>query len=117
MRRIVAPGGLLITLTPWIWRYHPYPFDFQRYTHTGMRYPFERRGGVRTLHTSYAEKGKTTISLYRDKSDQPPSNAQAPTQIHLFWVGIREDEREFDPSSLNASSDFDKAALPSGLPA
>lgn len=117
MLRVVAPGGLMVTLTPWIWRYHPFPMDFARYTHTGMRYLFERHGRVRTLYTSYAEAwGRTTVGRYPDKSDQPASSAHSPEQILLLWVGVRDDNASFNPNSFDVSIKFRGANITSYAP-
>jgi len=51
--RLVKPGGLLIHMAPFAWRYHPVPLDCYRYTHTGLAHLFERGGQVKTEIAGY----------------------------------------------------------------
>lgn len=73
--RITRPGGLLIHLAPFAWRYHPIPVDYFRYSHTGIKFLFERTGKVETIISGYdiSERRKD----YRggklaDQLDTPP---------------------------------------------
>lgn len=34
--RVMAPGGKLYMSVPWVWRYHPYPDDYFRYSFRGV---------------------------------------------------------------------------------
>ncbi|WP_293678546.1 class I SAM-dependent methyltransferase [uncultured Phenylobacterium sp.] len=34
--RVVAPGGRLYMSVPWVWRYHPYPDDYFRFSFRGI---------------------------------------------------------------------------------
>jgi SAM-dependent methyltransferase len=36
LTRLVRPGGLLYMSVPWVWRYHPYPDDYFRFSHRGV---------------------------------------------------------------------------------
>ena len=36
MTRLLAPGGLLYVSVPWVWRYHPYPEDYWRFSWRGV---------------------------------------------------------------------------------
>lgn len=51
--RIAKPGGLLIHISPFSWRYHPFPDDYYRFTHDGLAYLFERTGRVEQLLSGY----------------------------------------------------------------
>lgn len=51
--RICKPGGLLICMAPFSWRYHPVPVDNFRFSHSGLAYLFERSGTVETLLAGY----------------------------------------------------------------
>jgi SAM-dependent methyltransferase len=35
--KLTAPGGTLFHSTPWVWRYHPYPDDYWRYTPSAIK--------------------------------------------------------------------------------
>ena len=42
--RVLRPGGQLIVTVPFMFRYHPDPVDFRRYTPHGLRAMLERHG-------------------------------------------------------------------------
>lgn len=35
---VVKPGGKLYISVPWVWRYHPYPDDYYRFTFSAIEY-------------------------------------------------------------------------------
>jgi SAM-dependent methyltransferase len=35
---LVKPGGKLYIAVPWVWKYHGYPKDYYRFTHTAIEY-------------------------------------------------------------------------------
>ncbi len=39
--RLLRPGGKLYVSAPWVWRYHPYPDDYFRFSHRGIASLFE----------------------------------------------------------------------------
>ena len=41
LTRLVRPGGHLYMSVPWVWRYHPYPDDYFRFSAAGVRALFE----------------------------------------------------------------------------
>ncbi len=41
LTRLIRPGGKLYMSVPWVWRYHPYPDDYFRFSHKGVRALFE----------------------------------------------------------------------------
>ena len=51
--RITKVGGLLIHIAPFSWRYHPFPEDHYRFSHSGLAYLFERTKQVDTLMSGY----------------------------------------------------------------
>lgn len=51
--RLARPGGLIAQIAPFSWRYHPFPIDFYRFSHDGLRYLFERTGEVETVLCGY----------------------------------------------------------------
>jgi hypothetical protein len=36
LTRLVRPGGTLYVAVPWVWRYHPYPDDYFRFSWRGI---------------------------------------------------------------------------------
>lgn len=115
MKRWVRESGFIIVAVPFSWRYHAYPMDAYRYTHTGMRYLFEAQGGMRTLYTCYSQYGKTVHGHYKDKSDEPPSATQLIEQVELLWIGQKDRSFVFDTESLDFNSAFQRP-IAAGLP-
>lgn len=35
--RLIRPGGVLYMSVPWVWRYHPYPDDYYRFSFKGIK--------------------------------------------------------------------------------
>ncbi len=44
MRRVLKPGGKVVAMTPFLQRFHGYPFHFQNFTVIGHALLFERAG-------------------------------------------------------------------------
>lgn len=105
MIRLVRNGGYLIVAAPFSWRYHAYPLDAMRYTHTAMRFFFESTGDVTTLHTSYEIEGSWGGHSL-DKSDAPIKPGPFPDQTEMMWIGRRVDGTEFDRNSLDQNAAF-----------
>ncbi len=36
LHSLLAPGGVVYISVPWVWRYHPYPDDYFRFSHRGV---------------------------------------------------------------------------------
>mmetsp|Transcript_86846 Transcript_86846/g.254168 ORF Transcript_86846/g.254168 Transcript_86846/m.254168 type:complete len:341 (+) Transcript_86846:98-1120(+) len=114
MKRWTRDLGFIVVAVPFAWRYHAYPLDVLRYTHTEMRYLFERSGGVRTLYAAYATYPFIEHGHYADHSDEPPdSNFVQP--VELLWIGQKDKSAVFDPESLDAGGGFEGPVGP-GLP-
>lgn len=41
MASLIRPGGMLYISVPWVWRYHPYPDDYFRFSWRGVMELFE----------------------------------------------------------------------------
>ena len=109
MLRLVKNGGLLIVIAPFSIRYHAYPIDTYRYTHTALRYLFERHGGVSTLYSAYCSDNSSVVvnGHYADRSDYPPlPRFRISPYISLLWVGRREDGTPFSPSTFDRNQAF-----------
>lgn len=51
--RITKPGGMLLHIAPFAWRYHPCPIDYFRFSAQGFRFLFERAGNIETVISGY----------------------------------------------------------------
>lgn len=107
MVRMVANGGFLILMMPFSWRYHAYPIDTSRYTHTMIRYLFEKTGRVKTLFAAYAVDNPIPHGHYKDTSDEPPVPQLGDNMnVELLWIGQRMEGLRFDPESLDHNEAF-----------
>ena len=82
--RITKPGGLLIHITLFAWRYHPVPGDYFRFTHSGLASLFERTGRCRTEFAGYNLRHRRENRVggkLPDGLDRPPIDE---------WGGWRE---------------------------
>lgn len=72
--RVTKPGGLLIVVAPFAWRYHPVPEDYYRFTHKGLAHLFERTNQVETLHCGYdVSRRRMDLPSHReDMRDEAP---------------------------------------------
>jgi SAM-dependent methyltransferase len=55
LTRVVRPGGKLFMSVPWVWRYHPYPDDYFRFSHKGVMQLFDRFAWDKMYYTTTAE--------------------------------------------------------------
>lgn len=51
LTRLLAPDGLIYVAVPWVWRYHPYPDDYFRFSWRGIAELFP---AIRWLKTAYS---------------------------------------------------------------
>ncbi|MCQ9378577.1 bifunctional 2-polyprenyl-6-hydroxyphenol methylase/3-demethylubiquinol 3-O-methyltransferase UbiG [Methyloversatilis sp. XJ19-49] len=92
MVRIARPGGLVVQIVPFSWRYHPFPEDYWRFSHSGLRLLFEKTGTVETLLSGYdaemRRKDQRGGSL-PDNLDVPPIDELGGWREHwhALWVG------------------------------
>ena len=92
MTRIARPGGLLMHLAPFAWRYHPFPEDYWRFSHTGLKMLFERTGRVSTLLSGYdiqMRRKDQRCAALPDNLDVPPVDQLGGWREHwhAIWVG------------------------------
>lgn len=96
--------GLLIIIVPFVWRYHPVPYDTYRYTHTGLRYLFERLGKIRPLVSGYIQFPGVN-GFWKNKKDATTDGKPFPNCQETIYVAQKDDTYIFSKESLD--SDFD----------
>ena len=64
--RVLRDNGLLILSTHGLWRYHPDPFDFWRWTCSGLRKQIESVGFTICEFTGLMGPEATALQLYQD---------------------------------------------------
>lgn len=62
MTRVVRPGGIIITQTPFLYPLHDLPHDFQRWTHHGLQ-RFSERHPVTLVEITHHGKSLETAAL------------------------------------------------------
>lgn len=92
MVRIARPGGLLVHLAPFAWRYHPFPEDHWRFSHSGLKLLFERTGQVDTVLSGYDIRSRRKDQrggALPDHLDVPPIDQLGGWREHwhAMWVG------------------------------
>ena len=55
LTRLVRPGGKLYMSVPWVWRYHPYPDDYFRFSHRGVMSLFDQFDWTAVLYSTSPE--------------------------------------------------------------
>jgi SAM-dependent methyltransferase len=55
LTRLLRPGGALYVAVPWVWRYHPYPDDYWRFSWRGVTELFPGIGWSRQAYSTNLE--------------------------------------------------------------
>ncbi len=76
--RVLKPGGLCLASTVFSYRYHPYPEDYWRFTHAGLRHLFETEAGLTT------DVCKFELTHRRDDRRGALGHRDA---VHVDWLG------------------------------
>jgi SAM-dependent methyltransferase len=76
--RLIRPGGRLYISVPWVWRYHPYPDDYFRYSFRGVKSLFDQFYWDRAYYSTTAEGEFYTI----DETQPGVDNSMAVITSH-----------------------------------
>ncbi len=79
MVRVCKPGGLIVCITPFAWRFHESPKDYWRFTHQALELLFEKAGAI-TERSGYDASrrrknqigGKTIDGVWQPNATTPP---------------------------------------------
>jgi hypothetical protein len=66
---LVRPGGKLYMSVPWVWRYHPYPDDYYRFSHRGVMALFDQFDWSAVYYSTSAELEFVPIDDSKDGAD------------------------------------------------
>ena len=71
IKRLLKPGGVVIIITVWSWRYHPVPIDYWRFSDDCLEFLFD---GLTCLDKGFdgSERRKNIIGFSTDGSDNAP---------------------------------------------
>ena len=93
--RLLAPGGTVFVSTPWVWRFHPYPNDYWRFTPSGIEEIFsDLTFDGRFWYSGYLEHDITMIGDTPFGVDDNMAIMQDGVKylpyLDLFSVGVKE---------------------------
>jgi SAM-dependent methyltransferase len=97
---LLVEGGLFFCSVPFNWRFHPSPYDAYRYTHQGLKYLFERKGGLRQVDNGYIFYGDQKRGYWKNKLDYWPKNNLHKDCVGSYYVGRRDNSKIFDISEI-----------------
>lgn len=53
LQKLVKPGGSIYIAVPWVWRYHPYPDDYFRFSFSGIKSLFPQVTWEQMAYSTY----------------------------------------------------------------
>mgnify|MGYP003133788509 CR=1 FL=1 len=97
---LLIEGGLFICSVPFNWRFHPSPYDAYRYSHQGLKYLFERKGGLRQVDSGYIHYSDSSRGSWKNKLDYWPKNNIYKDCVSSYYIGKRDNSKIFDISEI-----------------
>lgn len=96
--RVLRPGGVLLLSTHGVWRYHPDPVDYWRWTGAGLRRTLRRPGFEVVSCTGVVGPAATGIQLWQDAVlPRVPSRLRR-LFCYLCQGAMRRADRRCDPA-------------------
>ena len=87
-------GGICLVHTVFSWRYHPVPSDYFRFSDDALRYMFEERNGIETIHCGYdlSNRRMDIRGGYFGDQDIPPIDEFGGFRENwgVFYIGLRQ---------------------------
>lgn len=77
--RMLRPGGVVLTVTVFAWRYHPVPRDYWRFSPDALRYIF---GGLAELESGFVD----AFRRGNDRGVYPNGGDAVPLDAHGGWL-------------------------------
>lgn len=104
IKNLLCEGGYFLCIAPFSWRYHACPVDSYRYTHTGLRYIFERLGGIQPIFAGYKKIRCATSGHYASRTDYTLDGRAFLENIETIYLAIKNSSHSFNLGQI----DFDK---------
>lgn len=98
---LLKEGSYIICIVPFSWRYHACPVDTYRYTHTGIRYLFERKNFIECIFSGYHIQEGSVSSWYKSGTDKTLSGKPFKENIQTVYIGKKNSKITFDISDLD----------------
>lgn len=100
IKSLLKEDGYFMCIAPFAWRYHACPVDTYRYTHTGMRYLFERLDNIEPIFAGYKSFGPTN-GWYKSKTDMTLNGQPFKESIEVIYIGKKNSSYIFDSKTLD----------------
>lgn len=104
---LLNDGGLFFCSVPFNWRFHPSPYDGYRYSHQGLKYLFERNGGLKEENSGYIHYYNNVRGFWGNKYDHWPINNIHKDCICSFYIGRRDINKKFDITEIKGDFSHD----------
>jgi hypothetical protein len=100
IKNLLNQNGYILCIAPFSWRYHACPLDTYRYTHTGLRYIFERLNSIEHIFSGYI-KLRPNRGWYKSKTDVTLDGSDFTENIETIYVGKKNNSHIFNIKSLD----------------
>lgn len=106
IKTLLNENGIFICIVPFSWRYHACPVDCYRYSHTGLRYIFERLNDIECICTGYIKHKAPNGGWYKSKTDVTLDGLPFQESISTVYISKKNTGFKFTKDLL----DVDKEA-------
>lgn len=104
---LLNENGLFFCSAPFNWRFHPSPYDAYRYSHQGLKYLFERNGGLQEVASGYIHYFHSVKGFWGNKLDHWPIGNVHKDCICSFYVGKKNGKKQFDINEIEGDFSHD----------
>jgi uncharacterized UPF0146 family protein len=101
--KLLTEKALFLCIVPFSWRYHACCYDTFRYSHTGIRYLFERLNKIKHIFSGY-KKYSNTNGWYSDSTDKTLDNKPFSECIETYYLAIKDENYIFNKEVLDIST-------------
>jgi uncharacterized UPF0146 family protein len=98
--KLLSEEGYFMCIVPFSWRYHACPVDVYRYTHTGIRYLFERNNKIEYIFSGYKKHGNVK-SWYKSKTDVTIDGDVFKENIEVVYIARKNSNTIFNIENLD----------------
>jgi SAM-dependent methyltransferase len=94
LTRLLRPAGAMYIAEPWVWRYHPYPDDYYRFSWRGIaelfpRLAWQRRAYSTTVVDEFFDVGAGVDNNLAKYANTPAGQRKYLPYLQLHMLGIK----------------------------